>query len=385
MTFLKDFSIAISLFAALAVVETGCGGPAQAPAGSNGSGGSGGSSGSSGGGSSGSGSSGSSGDQPLTSDGITVTSPTNGAAVSAPFPLTASAANCASQPVSSIGYSLDGSTSATVVSGTSIDTQVSADAGTHTVQVSSWGSQGATCGAALTVAVTNSSSPEQSMVPPNATTVSSLQTEDAWRDFHDRSTPGGSSGAMSIVSSPSLSGQARQFVTSFSKSGGENYNLIFGNDDTSTNFFYDAWVYLTSSTSNMANLEMDINQVLANGDTVIYGFQCDGYSNTWDYTANVGSLAKPHDTWKHSGVACNVANWAKNTWHHVQIGFSRDDSGNVTYQSVWLDGTESTINATVLSSFALGWAPVLQTNFQVDGRGSGKNTILLDELTISRW
>jgi hypothetical protein len=81
-----------------------------------------------------------------------------------------------------------------------------------------------------------------------------------------------------------------------------------------------------------------------------------------------------------------VRNWSTNTWHHVQISYSRDNSGNVTYQAVWLDGVEQQLNVTVPSSFALGWAPVLLTNFEVDGLGSsGASTVYLDDLTVYRW
>jgi hypothetical protein len=71
----------------------------------------------------------------------------------------------------------------------------------------------------------------------------------------------------------------------------------------------------------------------------------------------------------------------------VQIGYSRDDSGNVTYSSVWLDGAEQSINATVNSAFALGWGPTMLTNFQIDSAesGSASATVYLDDLTIYRW
>ena len=65
-----------------------------------------------------------------------------------------------------------------------------------------------------------------------------------------------------------------------------------------------------------------------------------------------------------------MSSWSRNTWHHVQVEYSRNDSGDVTYQAVWLDGTKQTIGATVPSVFALGWAPVLLTNLQVDGKES---------------
>ncbi len=319
------------------------------------------------------------------SSGITVSSPANGAAVGSPFTLAATGTICSSQPITSIGYSLDSSTDPVVANGNSINTSVPAPTGTHTLYVKAWGAQGASCYQAVTVAVTDSSSPENSLVPSNATVVSNIQAVNGWQAVHDPAAGAASSGTMSMVSSPSMSGNARQFDTSFSNSGGEIYNVNFANDPNPTNFFYDGWVYLGSSATNVANLEMDVNQVLANGDTVIYGFQCDGYSGTWDYTANQGTVSDPKDAWVHSGAPCNVKNWGKEQWHHVQIRYSRDDSGNVTYNSVWLDGVEAQINATVPSVFALGWAPSLLTNFQVDGSGSGSNTVYLDELTISRW
>jgi hypothetical protein len=89
----------------------------------------------------------------------------------------------------------------------------------------------------------------------------------------------------------------------------------------------------------------------------------------------------------HSNQACSVQNWTPNAWHHVQISYSRDNSGNVTYKSVWLDGVQQDLNATVYSSFALGWSPTLLTNFQVDGNtaASSTSTVYLDNLTIYRW
>jgi hypothetical protein len=191
---------------------------------------------------------------------------------------------------------------------------------------------------------------------------------------------------MELVANPSRSGQAREFDTTYTNSGGERYYVSFGADTTATNFFYDVWVYLPALPAEIGNLEFDMNQVMANGQTVIYGFQCDGYSSTWDYTENAGTPAVPVDHWAHSSASCNVQNWSINTWHHLQVSYSRDDDGNVTYDSVWLDDTQQSINATVPSAFALGWGSTLLTNFQVDGRGtSGSSEVYFDSMTVSRW
>ncbi len=227
------------------------------------------------------------------------------------------------------------------------------------------------------------------LVPSDAISVSDIQAMSTWKVAYDggtSGTSGGSSGTMTVVDEPSLSGQAREFATTYTNSGGERYYASFGQDTVSTHFLYDAWVYFDGSAGKVANIEMDMNQVMANGQTVIYGFQCDGYSKTWDYTTNAGTPQNYVDQWLKSSAPCDLQSWSRDTWHHVQIAYSRDDAGNVTYQSVWLDDVEQDINATVPSSFVLGWGPTLLTNLQVDGLGaSGSSTVWLDNLTIYRW
>lgn len=320
--------------------------------------------------------------------GLTVSSPLAAASVSSPFSVSASATSCQSQAVSSIGYSIDQG-AASQIQGTVLDAQAVAAAGQHTVHVLASGADGSSCTADVAITVSDTAIPPSKgpAIPANAVTVSQIQQLPTWRDDFDTGTGSGSSqGVMTLTSSPSLSGSALQMQTSFTENGGERYHVSFGTDPLATHFVYDAWVYLASPSDSIANLELDMNQVLANGETVIYGFQCDGWSNTWDFTQNAGTPSAPNGKWVHSAAACDVKNWSTDTWHHVQVAYSRDDAGNVTYQSVWLDGNEQPINETVPASFELGWSQVLLTNFQIDGRGaSGSNTIYLDNLSISRW
>jgi hypothetical protein len=228
--------------------------------------------------------------------------------------------------------------------------------------------------------------PSQAPIPSNAIAVNQVQAMPNWRIKDDPGTPGTAVGAMSSSSSPSLSGQAEQYYTTFTNGGGVLYSITYDNDSNATNFVYDAHVWIAAG-STLSNLEMDNNQVIPDGDTVIYAFQCSGNSNTWEYTENAGTPTSPIVQWVRSSSACNPSNWSTNAWHHVQISYSRDDAGNITYKSVWLDGVESPINATVNSAFTLGWAPgTLVANFQVDGKGtSGSSTLYLDEFSIYRW
>lgn len=329
---------------------------------------------------------------PTNAGGVSVSSPGNGATVGSSFDVVATSGSCDGQPVGSMAYSIDNGGNMDVVNGTSLNAAASAGGGSHTIHVKSWGNKGAGCVANIAINVGGGGSPAAASsgggpsIPSYAKSVSSIQSLGAWKEASDSGTSGHASGSMAMVGSPTISGNSRRFVTGYNNGGGERYYISFGDDTAAQNFVYDAWVYLTGSAGSMANLELDMNQVMSNGQTVIYGFQCDGYRGRWDFTKNAGSAQGYNDTWVPSGATCNVRNWSRNAWHHVQISYSRNTSGYVTYHAVWVDGQEQPINTTVYSAFALGWAPSLVANFQVDGLGSsGSNTVYLDKFTVYRW
>jgi hypothetical protein len=403
----------------------------------------------------------------LSASGMVVTSPKDGAHVTSPFVVVASAETCDAKPAVSMGYSID-SGPTTIVS-TAFKATVSASQGKHVLHVKCWGKQvnedvhlditvvpsgktpppaaatpafspvageymseqlvklsAATSNASIFY-TTDGSTPTTSStrysepipvgksaviqavavapgfsssslasadyviktgpsIPPTAISVPGVQLLPNWKMNHDPATQGSSDGVMTLVTEPSLSGEVAKFATTFTNWGGEIYSKSYAKDPSVTNFLYDAEVWIEEG-SVVGNLEMDNNQVIANGDTVIYAFQCAGDSGTWDYSSNVGTRAKPVVKWLRSSQPCNPADWTRNVWHHVQISYSRDAVGNVTYKSVWLDGVEAEINKTVPSAFSLGWAAgTLMTNFQVDGVGAGgSSTLYVDNLTFYRW
>jgi hypothetical protein len=315
---------------------------------------------------------------------VTINSPANGSQVGSPFNVSASSASCSSQPVVAMGYSLDNSTDTKLSGGQAVKTSVASGNGWHTLHVKAWGNRGAACVTDVSVNVTTANS---GAVPAGAASVSSLQNLENWNAVNDTGTGGGwSAGNTYVIGSPSRSGHARQFNMNYGDSGAQRFHTSFGDDTTSQNFFYDAWVYIDGTASKIGNLEMDMNQTMPNGLTVIYGVQCDGYTGTWDVTQNAGSPQNYNDQWVHTGAPCNIRSWGRSEWHHIQMLYSRDSSGNVTYKTFWHDGIAQQIWMTVPSAFALGWGPTLLTNFQIDGLGSGGNvTVLLDDLTVSRW
>lgn len=313
---------------------------------------------------------------------VTISDPNSGAKVVSPFGLAATATPCSAQPIAAMGYWFDHNTATTIFYSPAISTTVSAPIGTHTLHVKSWGNQGASCIASIPITVIPSAN---SLVPSNAIAVTGIQALGNWQASYDSATGVSATGLTSIVNSPSISGYAREFQTTYSNDGGERYYVVFGQDRQASNFLYDAWIYLAAPAAGIANIEMDMNQVTAHGRTTIYGLQCDGNSGTWDYTLNAGTPQNPIDQWRNSSAQCNPRDWSTNTWHHVQFTYS-GNSGSVTYKSVWLDNVEQDLNVTVPSSFSLAWDPVLLTNFQVDGlRASGSSTVYLDNLIVYRW
>jgi len=173
---------------------------------------------------------------------VTVSSPANGAQVGSPFALSANAANCSSQNIAAMGYSLDNSSDTTIVKGTSVQAQVVSATGAHTLHVKAWGNAGSAC--VTDVAITVGPTAPTSVIPFDAISVGGIQILSDWVAQHDTGSAGSSSGSMSLVNSPSRSGNARKFVSGYTDYGDQRFYVSFGDDTTSTNFFYDGWVYL---------------------------------------------------------------------------------------------------------------------------------------------
>jgi len=314
-------------------------------------------------------------------------SPTNGSNVSSPFTLNMYASSCSGQPVTAVGYSLDSSTQTSSWPVNYINGPVTSPSGWHTLHVKVWNRYGSVCVTDVSMNVGAAIDNFNSVVPSYAVKYSNLQTLGNWISVHDGGTPGSSSGTMSLNNSPSLTGVSRLFANQFWHYGGQRFSVQFDDDQTSTNFFYDAWVFIANDSNGFSNLEFDLNQRMPNGETVLMGFQCDSWINRWDYAINGGSPTNPWNTWQHSYATCNVHNWAPNQWHHVQIYFSHDSNGWVNYHSVWFDGNRQDLNFNVFSGFSLGWGPAIVANFQIDGNSSGTTwaNVYLDEVTVYRW
>lgn len=328
--------------------------------------------------------------------GITVTSPANGATgLASSISVQAHSGGCNGKASTAFGYSID--SSSTLHSGSSasvIDaTGVAVGTGKHTIHFKSWAS-GALCPVVSSTYTASGSSGSSSgsstgsnavtSLPSNAVASALLDGMSAWSGEHDTGTPGSSKGSMVYPATTPSYDKAREFYMTYSKGAGERWHVSFGNNPTAMNFVLDTYVYLVNPTQ-VANLELDLNQVTSSGKTIMFDTQCSSYSKTWEYTVVSGST----NHWTKSNVSCNPLTWKAKTWHHIQIGMHRDSSGNITHDWVNLDGTHSEFkNAKGYGTRSLGWAKgTLLTNFQIDGlsKGSGSITTYIHNMVFYHW
>jgi hypothetical protein len=322
----------------------------------------------------------------------------SGTTVSSPLWVRAHNVGCDGLTPTAFGYSIDNSSTLTRgVTDYDVDvTSVGLGSGTHSIHFKSWTSNG-NCPVVSTTFMVGGSSGSSGVpaasggstvsasiasIPVNAIGSADLDGK-SWASQQDAGTPGDAGGSTVYPASTPLYDDARKFYMTYSKHGGERWHVSFAKDASATHFIYDTYVYIVDP-AQVGNIELDMNQVMSNGATVIYGTQCSSYTRTWEYTIVSGGAH-----WKSSNIPCNPKNWAANTWHHVQIASHRNSSGDVTYDWVNLDGTHHVFNnATGYSAEQLGWARGdLLINFQLDGAnsGSGSITAFIHKMTIFRW
>ncbi len=334
---------------------------------------------------------------PVFASNITAASPVNGTSVSSPVWVRAHNVGCDGLMPTAFGYSIDNSRALTRgVTAYDIDTRAAISAGSHTIHYKAWTASGAcpivsvsfkvgggntTTGSASGDSTSGSTGNAVYSLPSNATPSADLDGIGGWSGEHDAGTPGSSRGSMAYPASVPSYGDARKFYMTYSDHGGERWHVSFGKNETSTHFVLDTYIFIVNP-SQVANLEIDLNQVLSNGQTVIYGTQCSKYSQTWEYT----ETPLPH--WRSSGIPCNPLHWAANTWHHLQVGYHRS-GGVVTHDWVNFDGTHRVFtNSTHNSARSMGWARgTLLVNVQADGasKGSGSITMYIHKMTFYHW
>lgn len=205
-------------------------------------------------------------------------------------------------------------------------------------------------------------------------------------------------------------------LMSGNQNGGDNFHASINTtpDTSDTAFSYDVWVQ-HSDLGSITALEFDLNQVVTDGDTIIFGTQCNfdtgdpilsHYWNFTTYTDGTGS-GPMGSNWNVTNIPCSKDDWPVNRWHHVVISFHRASSCTdpqsqggtcqVTYDSVALDSStpkpftcgSNDGPCQGSSSASLKWCPgnpgCLVTNFQLDMQytQSGSMKAYADLMTVN--
>jgi hypothetical protein len=141
------------------------------------------------------------------------------------------------------------------------------------------------------------------------------------------------------------------------------------------NFIYDVYFYSDDIEASQV-LEFDINQYLG-GQSFVWGNQCriaGGHEwDTWDGATGA---------WAPTGVACNPVS---NSWNHLTIQVQRTSSNQLLFQSISLNGNQSTLNITRAPASAPGWNGIT-LNYQMDGNSLQQSySVWVDKLNFTYW
>ena len=267
---------------------------------------------------------------------VAVSSPANNATVTSPFQVTASAS--ASRPIVAMTAYLDSAIAATSNTN-SLNSSISAGAGSHSLVVQAWDNAGTVYKQSLTVTVGSGGGPTPP--PPGSTVKSQIQNMTGWQNCSVCAGSGGNGPTATLSlnqnqASPSLSGSSAKFTIASSTSYSDAlWWKQLGAASSATNFQYDLDFYITNPQVSQA-LEFDVNQGIGNLK-FIFGTQCamkDGVWDVWD-SAN--------KRWNSTGVACTPPEAFK--WHHLTWELRRTATQTV-FVTLTVDGVKHFINKT---------------------------------------
>lgn len=225
-------------------------------------------------------------------------------------------------------------------------------------------------------AVSSASSPDQMpAIPASAVSSGVLDnyTAQPWKLTHDAATPG-TTANVSTTYRDAVNG--RNFHFDYTANAGERFSLYFGDDPSSLNFCYDVEIRFTDPTQ-ILNMELDMNQVMSDGRTVIYDCQCASKSRTWEVNA-----------WNPTRIVGNPQQWGTG-WNRVRIFWHRSADGNtVFWDGVEFNGSYLSIGVSSGAEVkALGWdVNRLVLNFQMEGaNATGTVDAFARNLQVWRW
>ena len=325
---------------------------------------------------------------------LTISNPTDGASVTSPFNVAASATP--KNPIFFMRVYVD-SVSVYYTSSNSINTQIFAAPGQHTLEVMAEDFSGYISAIPINITVTSQAQ----------ATISGIQNMPGWQscsaDFPAGSQRAGqlcaagnknvpASAMTEGVSSPAMDGKSAQF--SMSAPGGtanptygySNYlyfNPIAGGNSVS-NFVYDLYFWIDNPDAPQA-LEFDLNQAFDDTSGAgspqrwTWGSECNFKGETpgrWDIWDDANSI------WRATTVPCDP--FPANTWNHLTWNFHREGN-QVFYDTLTVNGTVYQVNTAYNNQ--QGWTlEEIDTAFQMDlDSNADPYNVWLDEVNLTAY
>jgi hypothetical protein len=296
---------------------------------------------------------------------LSVASPLDQASVTSPFTVTASAKP--KNPIFFMRVYVD-KLAVYFTFGNSINAQIFAAPGQHTIEVMAEDNQGYI--SATPVKITVSSQAQQS-------TISGIQNLPGWLNCGQNFPTGsGRTGQVCAsgggdptstmtqhISSPSMDGQSAEFSIGPALPQCPGYcnqlywNPVAGGQSVS-HFTYDLYFMVDDPTAPQA-LEFDLNQTYG-GQRWVWGSECnfkggDGAWDIWDDAAGV---------WRPTSVPCSASQFQANQWNHLVWDVQQAGS-NVQYNTLTVNGTVYHVDTTYANQQQ--WTlEEIDTAFQLD-------------------
>jgi hypothetical protein len=314
---------------------------------------------------------------------LTVSSPANSSTVTSPMNVVASAQP--KNPIFFMRVYVD-QLAVYFTFNNSINTQIFAAPGQHTITVMAEDNQGYISAIPLTVTVS---------LQAAQNVISSVQDLPGWQSCGGLFPPGSgragqicaagggtpNSAMTQNVSSPSLDSKSAEFSIAPQLPDCPGYcNMLYFNPlaggNNVSHFTYDVYFYIDDPTAPQA-LEFDTNQTYG-GQRWVWGSECnfkaDGHWDIWDDAPQTG--------WEETDIPCLATDFQANSWNH--IAWDVQQSGNnVQYNTLTINGTVYQVNTTYPNQ--QNWTlEEIDTAFQMDLDEAGTPFhVWLDKFTLT--
>jgi len=312
---------------------------------------------------------------------VNLSSPGNGATVSAPFTLNASATS--GYTVTGWHAYLDGQDVYSAGVTGSISANVNASKGTHQLVVRAWDSSGAYGDKTVNITVDSGNTTNGLPTPPAwALVYDNLdQSTNNWSKCGDPGCAGGSGHGNYWQSfyqtSPSMDGSSMQIYRDGVWANALWWKKV-GAQNQVTNFLWDFYVRVDDASLRSGQaLEYDAFQFVG-GYNYMMGTQCDYGYGVWDLWNGVAG------SWVHTSIPC--PKFTSNTWHHIQWYMTNNHSNHsYTFVTLVVDGKAINVNRTFYAKY-LAWGDNLGAQWQLDvNRTGGGFHQWVDKAKLTVW